>query len=240
MLNSIVTFFRRYLLRLATIILVGFALVEIALQLRDDAEIRRTSTSIILGAGAKTTHEKVISLRNFIRQTVTFENAPHDDRPFFRATARETLINHSGYCGEVTRLFICLARAEDIPAQRINLYGRHNHVVAVVDLSDGINTLVDCQQPPTIADLEPLDSVLNRPEFDDYSTLNLRRIGFSRFVTRLKIDIGWLTYLTENPHALKAVICLLILAVLWSAIGCRILLRRFLLWRGWVHKSSLT
>lgn len=212
--------------------------MQVVLQLRDDAEVRRTAEAVVARADAVTPRERAIALRDHLRQTVSYQGAPHDDRPPLRATARETLAGGKGYCGEVTRAFIGLARAVGVPAQRINLYGRVNHVVAVADLGDGGHTLVDCQQPPTIPDLEPLDAALRRPEFDDYSTLNLRRVGLGRAVSRLKLDIGWLTYLTENPHALKAAACLLLAAALWAMYLCRVLFRRLLHRRGWVHRTD--
>lgn len=228
---------RRFRITVCALLITGLA--QALFQVREDALVRRTAEEVVGQAGATTPREKAVALRDYLRRTVTYEGAPHDDRPFLRATAWETLSGRKGYCGEVTRAFIGLARAVDLPAQRINLYGRVNHVVAVADLGDGRHTLVDCQNPPTVAGLDPLDEVLRRPEFEDYSTLNVRRIGLGRVESRLKVDLGPLTYLTENPLALKAAACGLLAGMLVSARGLRVLLRWFLRARGWVHRSDV-
>lgn len=155
-----------------------------------------------------------------------------------RATACETLDSGKGFCGEVTRAFIGLARHVGVDAHRLNLYGGSPHVVAVADLGDGEATLIDCQSPPRLPDLQRLDEALLRPEFRDYSTLNLRRTGFGTVVPRLKLDLGWVSYLTENPHALKAALAGLLAAALWAAYGLRTLLRAVLRRRGWLHVTD--
>src|SRR4030095_8026346 len=80
------------------------------------------------------------------------------------------------------------------------------------------------------------------PEFTDYYTLNLRRLHLSGVVSRVKLQMGILTYWTENPHALKALLWFLFalflvlsLLILKSARNMsRALLRR----RGWIHISN--
>ena len=71
--------------------------------------------------------------------------APHDDRPFLRATARETLESGLGYCGESTRAFINLAHQLGIKAHRVNLYGPSPHVIAEAEVRTDVDILVDAQ-----------------------------------------------------------------------------------------------
>ncbi|NOT61638.1 MAG: hypothetical protein HOP19_15595, partial [Acidobacteria bacterium] len=172
------------------------------------------------------------------RRTVRWQGAPMEGRPFLRNTTSETLQSGQGYCGEVTRAFINLADAAGIKAQRINLYGSHLHVVAEAELNPGKNVLVDGQNPPTIVELEPLDQVMLRPEYDDYSTLNVRRVGLSWLFARVKLQMGALTYWTENPHALKATFWFGLAGLLISLKGLRDALRFGLKKRGWIHRSN--
>jgi hypothetical protein len=231
-------FLWRHKLVLTIFVLVIFASWQIALQIQEDNRLSQIAESVVSQKGATTRYEKACALRDFLRMTVSYQQAAHDGRPFLRATALETLNSGKGYCGEVTRSFIGLARMVDIPAQRINLYGKVNHVVAIADLGDGKPTLIDCQNPAHIHDLQTLDKTLLQPEFSDYSTLNFRRIGIGWLVPRLKLDIGWLSYLTENPHAIKAAGALAFVLLLLAISGLRVLTRRFLGWRGWVHSSN--
>ncbi|MGE3949428.1 MAG: transglutaminase domain-containing protein [Blastocatellales bacterium] len=216
--------------------------VEAYRQIQEDRYIDDLAGRIVSQAGARTPLEKVTALREHILNNVRFQGAAYDDRPFFRATAAETLQSGLGYCGEVTRAFINLAGAEGIRAQRINLWGRTPHVVAEAELSRGDNVIVDCQYPPMIPKLEKLDNVILSPDFDDYYTLNLRRLHLNWLMTRVRTRLGPATYWLENPHALKSFLwggSVALLLVFWFATGCfRKLLRSFLLRRGWVHRSS--
>jgi Transglutaminase-like superfamily len=182
---------------------------------------------------------QVIAIRDYLRSHVTAVGAPYDNRPFLRASAAETLRSGKGYCGEVSRTFICMAGALGIPAQRINLYGRKQHVVAEAKVGPGDDYIVDSQMPPTIRDLERLDDVIRRPEFDDYYTLNLRRLRISWLVTRLRFRMGLFTYWTENPDALKALFFFLVAGILLALRAARSAVRRLITARGWVHVSSL-
>lgn len=215
------------------------SLWEAANQYRDGAYVTRTARQVIQQAGARTTTEKVVALRDYLRQHVTFTGAAHDNRPFLRDPAGVTLRTGKGYCGEVTRAFICMAHAVGVPAQRINLYGKQPHVVAEAELGPRNRVVVDCQRPPTVPELVPLDRLILQPEWDDYSTLNVRRLHLSRILWRTKLEMGSLTYWSENPHALKSAFWLSLALLLLTLKLCRAGLRRFLKSRGWVHSSSL-
>jgi len=99
-------------------------------------------------------------------------------------------------------------------------YGGDNHVVAEAELRPGERVLVDSQNPPHARDLEPLDEVILRLEYYDYSTLHLRRLHLNWLVSRVKLELGPLTYWTENPHALKS--------GLWLALAMTLLVGKFL------------
>ena len=156
-----------------------------------------------------------------------------------RATAADTLRSGLGYCGEVTRVFICMAASVGVRAQRINLYGKENHVVAEAQLAPEKRVIVDCQNPPRIAQLVPLDKVILQPECSDYSTLNLRRLRLNWLVSRLKLEMGPLTYWTENPHLLKATIWFFLAAALLSLKLALQLARLMLRRAGWVRGTEL-
>lgn len=213
-------------------------LAEAFLQFREQAAVHLVAESIVREAGAKTDKEKVLALRDYLRSHIRYQSAPTENRPFFRASAIDTLQSGTGYCGEVSRTFICLAEAAGIEASRINLYGKKQHVVAEASIGDEGFVIVDCQYPPTVADLEPLDDVIRRPDYDDYSTLNLRRLGLNWLFSRIKIRSGLLTYLFENPHALAASLWGTLLVFLMSVKVARWSLRQILLRRGWVHTSD--
>lgn len=215
--------------------------VESFLQYREDEFMRATALRVVREAHAVTPREQVIALRDYVRRTVTFHGAPDDtaDRPFLRATAEDTLRSGLGFCGEDSRAFINLARAIGIESQRLNLYGSVMHVVAEVELEPHQRLVVDAQNPPIIADLEPLDEVIMRPEFDDYYTLNLRRLHLGWLVSRVRFEMGALTYWAENPHALLAALWALVLVAFLALRAARVALRHFLHHRGWIHRSAI-
>ncbi len=78
-----------------------------------------------------------------------------------------------------------------------------------------------------------------QPEYATYYTLNLRRLHLG-IVTHLRIEMGRLTYWTENPHALKALLWGALAVILVLVKGMRWSLRRLLLRRGWVHRGTVT
>lgn len=228
----------RHKLLLTSVLLAIFAAWQAFHQIQEDSRLRQIAESIVSEAGATTQRHKAVAIRDFLRKNVTYQGVSISGRPFLRSTALETINSGKGYCGEVTRSFIGLARTVGVQAQRINLYGKNNHVVAVADLGDGESTIIDCQHPAHIVELQTLDKVMLLPEFSDYSTFNFRRIGFGWLIPRLKVNIGWLTYLTENPNALKAFGAFSSIIFL-NALACvRPSIRRFLKWRGWVHTSD--
>jgi hypothetical protein len=214
-------------------------LMECIFQLQDSLFVRKITASVISQAQATDNRAKVIAIRDYLRARVSWQGLPVDGRPFLRGSAADTLRTGKGYCGEVSRAFIVMADAVGIRAQRINLYGKAQHVVAEAELSPGNRVIVDCQNPPRIADLEPLDQVILRPEYDDYYTLNLRRLHLNWLVTRIKLEMGPLAYWTENPHALKALFWFLLAAVLLLIKGLRLLVRAELKRRGWLHVSDV-
>lgn len=210
---------------------------EVVRQYREGQYVKAIAKEIVQKAGAVDNRSRVIALRDYLRERVTFREARHDDRPFLRATAAETLRSGKGYCGEVTRAFINMAAAVGVQAQRINLYGGANHVVAEAELRPGEEALVDSQNPPHVRDLEPLDQVILRPEYNDYSTLNLRRLRLNWLAPHVKLELGPLTYWIENPHALKSglwlALAMTLLAGKFLFIGGRSPARKLLARRGW-------
>ena len=211
--------------------------IEAVRQRQESQYVKAIAAEVVQKAGAEDNRSRVIALRDYLRARVTFRGAVHDGRPFLRASAADTLRSHNGYCGEVTRAFINLAAAIDIRAQRINLYGGDNHVVAEAELRPGERVLVDSQNPPHVLDLEPLDEVILRPEYSDYSRLHLRRLHLNWLVSRVKFEMGPLTYWIENPHALKSglwlALAMTLLAGNFLLMGDRSPARRLLAGRGW-------
>jgi hypothetical protein len=211
--------------------------IEVVRQYQEGQYVKAIAAEIVQKAGAEDNRSRVIVLRDYLRERVTFRNARHDDRPFLRATTAETLGSGKGYCGEVTRAFINLAAAVGVQARRINLYGGDNHVVAEAELRPGEEVLVDSQNPPHVRDLEPLDQVILRSEYDDYSTFNLRRLRLDRLAPHVKLELGQLTYWIENPHALKSglwlALAMTLLAGKFLFIGGRSPARRLMARRGW-------
>lgn len=230
--------FGRYSFWLAVTMALVMGSVEMVRQYRDNIYVRSVALDVIRQAGAADNPARIIALRDFLRTKVQYQGAAHDDRAFLRATAAETIRSGFGYCGEVTRAFICLADAVGIRAQRINLVGASLHVVAEAEIAPGQNVIADCQNPPAIIDLEPLDKVILRPEYDDYYTLNLRRVRLNGLVSRIKMQLGALTYWTENPHALQATLWFSLALGLVGVRGLRRLLRFGLRKRGWIHASN--
>jgi hypothetical protein len=235
---------RRYFYRAIIAIALTMSSIEAVEQHQESLYVKAVAGEVVRKAGAEDNRARVIALRDYLRERVTFQGAPYDVRPFLRATAAETMRSGKGYCGEVTRAFIRLAGAAGIKAQRINLYGKDNHVVAEAELSPGEWALVDGQNPPHIRDLEPLDQVILRPEFDDYSTLHLQRLRLNWLVSRIRLEMGPLTYWFEEPHALKSALWLaLALALLIGNplfAGGRSLTRMLLAKNGWVRVTSVT
>lgn len=222
----------------AIILCLLLAFYETVQQWRDSRFVRLT-TARVLEHVPNDRRAQVLAIRDYIRSHVTTLGAPVWNRPFLRASAAETLRSGKGYCGEVSRTFICMAGSVGIDAQRINLYGSKLHVVAEAHVGPNQDYIVDAQNPPTIVDLATLDEVIRRPEFDDYYTLNLRRLHMSWLITRVTLRMGPFTYWTENPAALKAFFFLSLAALLVILRVSRAAMRRVMLARGWIHRTEL-
>jgi len=160
---------------------------------------------------------RVLALRDYVRRQVRHEehHISRDGRPFLRASTADILRSGKGDCGEATRVFINLAGALGVRAQRLYLEGPQPHVVAEVSLG-GTDVVVDSYDDPFIPELETLEQVMRRPEFKHYSSLNWRRL--LQWLPSFKIKLGPLAYLLENPHALAALLWFT-LASVWAALG---------------------
>jgi hypothetical protein len=170
---------------------------------------------VIRDAKAVSSREKAAALRDFVRSRVKHQGAEHDDRPFLRRTARETIESGKGYCGESTRAMVRLAESVGLRAQRVNLRGpERQHVVAEVEVEPGRFVLYD---PQDNADLNSVfdgrdltaDELIVKAgsPFREYSNLNLRRVPVvGRFVQRVKLNQGRISMLMESPWLIDAIV----------------------------------
>lgn len=214
------------------------------LQYRCDQAWIRGKVLTILPQDRPLTHqEQILVIRDYVRAHVSCEGVDIDDRPFLRASARETLETGKGYCGEAARAFICLANSIGINARRVNLIGRINHVVVEVEMTPDRWVVVDPMHLPetnAIIDrkawtVEQLVSDSTSP-FSDYSTINMRRVPVvNLFVQRVKLYQSWFTWMLENPPLIKAGIFGLAAVTLLLLLGLDRLLFRFYLMR---HKPQ--
>ncbi len=180
----------------------------------DQVWLSAKAAAIVSDAGASTPEQETIALRNYVRRHVRFEGVDSNNRPYLRASARETLESGRGFCGEATRTFICLAHQRGIQAQRVNLYGKINHVVAEVLVAPNHEVLVDVQDNPqtnTLLDQEPLTvhQIDNDPRspFNDYSNVHLRRFPVvGPYIQHIKLEQSSVTWVLENPSLLKALL----------------------------------
>ena len=158
-------------------------------------------------AGAHTQRERIMALRDYLRHHVKWRGAAHDDRPFLRATARETLESGLGYCGESTRAFINLAHQLGIKAHRVNLYGPSPHVIAEAEVRTDVDILVDAQDSPLMnAYFDQrdwtLDEAIRDPgtPFLSYSNIHLRRVPMlNQYLSQVKLTNTTVTWIAENP-----------------------------------------
>lgn len=238
-INSIRYYLRTYLLTVIIVIALLMCVIEGVKQYQDNLYVKAVAGEVVAKAGAVDARQKVLALRDYLRQNVSYYGAPYEDRPFFRDSAADTIKSQKGYCGEVTRAFVCLAQAVGVPARRVNLYGRDKHVVAEAELSPDERVVVDNQNPPQIAELETLDHVILHPEYDNYYTINLRRLHINWLISRITLEISPVTYWLENPHALKAAGWFFLGGSLLLLKMLRKALRAFLRRRGWIHSSSV-
>ncbi len=198
-------FFRVRWVLLLSVAALAVSITECVRAQRDDQFVARTAAHVVAAAKATTPRQQVEALRAFLRSRITYDDSPQIGRPFFRANAGEVIQRGHGWCGDGTRAFIRMASHVGIEAYRINLYGDTPHVVAAVEVEPGKRRVVDCQQPPMVANLDLLEDVVSRKQFYYYSTLNLRRLGLPVRMVHLESTLGALTFITEQPHLMKAV-----------------------------------
>ncbi|MBV9926487.1 MAG: transglutaminase domain-containing protein [Acidobacteria bacterium] len=219
--------------RLSASALAGLALALLAagaLQMREQRrqdEYVRAVTREVLAGVPDDFDSKVIALRDYVRAHVRNVEFWRLSRPFLRDTAADTLRTGKGRCGEASRVFVNMALAAGIDAQRLYLEGEKSHVVSVVGRSDGSRLIVDSATDPTyFPDLEPLAAFSTHKEFETYSTW--RRTRALRRLPPNFVSLGPLAYLFENPHALLAGLCFLASASLLAlaAYAARVLRRR--------------
>jgi hypothetical protein len=196
---------------------------EALIQQRQDGHLRAVTRETLDAAAARDFDSKVRALRDYVRARVVNVDFPAAGRPFLRDTAADTLRTGKGRCGEATRVFVNMARAAGIPAQRLYLEGRRAHVVAVVEDGAGRKLIVDATNRFYFAEVEPLDALKRHAEFDTYSTFGWRRMRMLRALPSNLVSLGPLAYLFENPHALLAWLCFLSSA---AALASAALLRR--------------
>lgn len=215
--NSSLTKFRRalsdggtYVFYGLVLILAGLGVYESVAQHREGEYVRLVAGGVAKESQAADELAVVAALRDHVRRNVRHKGYRRRGRPFLRATAAEILRSGRGHCGEATRVFINMADALGIRAQRLYLEGRMPHVVAEVRLKGGGRIIVDSYDEPYIPELATLEQVMQRPEFTSYSSLNWRRALVS--LPSFKLDLGPLAYYLENPHAIKALFYFLLAA----------------------------
>ena len=145
--------------------LLAVGAAEYLVQQRQDEYVRAVTREVLEGAAGQDIDSKVIALRNYVRTHVRNVNFSAQGRPFFRDTAADTLRSGRGRCGEATRVFVNMARAAGIPAQRLYLEGRKAHVVAAVDAGDGRTLIVDATNRFYFPEVEPLGDLSHHTEF---------------------------------------------------------------------------
>lgn len=231
------------LFALTIVAATGMGAREAALQAEESRYVRATARRVVATARAVTPEAKVVALRDYLRAHVARPGAKEDEeeRPFFRATAAQTLRSRMGFCGEVTRAFICMAADEGIPARRITFTSRLPHVVAEAEIAPGRRVLVDSLPKPPIPGLELLEHVRQRPGFETYTSLNLRRFHLDRLFPADTVGMSPVaTYWTENPHALKSLLWFLLAAVVLALRSVVALGRRLRRRPGPVPRRSLS
>ena len=187
--------------------LLAAGVFETRTQMRQDEYVRAVTREALTNV-PEDFDSKVTALRDYVRTHVRNIQFAGLTRPLLRDTAADTLRTGKGRCGEASRVFVNMARAAGIHAQRLYLEGEKSHVVAVVAREDGAVLVVDSSADPIyFQDLEPLSAVTRRAEFSTYSIW--RRTRALRTLPPNFVSLGPLTYLFENPHALIACLCFL-------------------------------
>lgn len=189
--------------------LLSLAVAEAVTQKREDDYVRAQAREALRDAPASDSDSgaKLLALRDYVRARVHNVDFPARGRPFLRDTAADILHNGKGRCGEATRAFVNLARAEGLDAQRLYLDGLRLHVLAVVRVGDGRRLIFDAFESPYVPEVEPLERVLeDHQEFASYSALGFRRMWGLRALPSNAFDLGPINYLLENPHALSSLL----------------------------------
>lgn len=198
-------------------VLLAFGAGEAYVQHRQDEYVRAVTREVLEGASGQDFDSKITALRDYVRAHVRNVDFSARGRPFLRDTAADTLSTGKGRCGEAARVFVNMARAAGIPAQRLYLEGRRAHVVTVVRSEDGRELVVDATNRFYFPNIFTLDALEQHTEFDTYSTFGWRRLSALRSLPSNFVSLGPLSYLLENPHALLASLCLLSSALTLTA-----------------------
>lgn len=186
--------------------LLAAGLFQAREQQRQDEFVRAAAREALAGVPEGDFDAKVLALRDYVRTHVRNIEFKGLTRPFLRDTAADTLRTGKGRCGEAARVFVNMARAAGIPAQRLYLEGEKSHVISVVGREDGAVLVADSSADPFyFHELEPLSAVTRHPEFRTFSTW--RRTRALRALPSNFVSLGPLAYLVENPHALLACLC---------------------------------
>jgi hypothetical protein len=186
--------------------LLAAGLFEAREQRRQDEYVRAVTREALAGV-PDDFDAKVTALRDYVRAHVRNVEFAGLTRPFLRDTAADTLRTGKGRCGEAARVFVNMARAAGIPAQRLYLEGEKSHVISVVSRDDGAVLIVDSSADPFyFHELEPLSALTSHEEFRTFSTW--RRTRALRALPSNFVSLGPLAYIFENPHALLACLCL--------------------------------
>jgi hypothetical protein len=174
-------------------------------QRRQDEYVRAVTREALAGV-PDDFDAKVVALRDYVRAHVRNVEFAGLTRPLLRDTAADTLRTGKGRCGEAARVFVNMAGAAGIRAQRLYLEGEKSHVVSVVGREDGAVLIVDSSADPNyFPELAPLTAFSTREEFRMFSTW--RRPRTLRALPSNFVSIGPLAYLFENPHALLTCFC---------------------------------
>ena len=209
---------RAYLFYAGLLAIAILCISETVSHYRGVRYVRLLAQNVAAQTNSTDTTATVMALRDYIRQHVSRKDYPSRGRPFLRSSAEDTLRSGKGRCGEATRAFINMAGALGIHAQRLYLEGQRSHVVALVELNDRQRVIVDSSDRPYFPDLESLQQLSQHPEFNYYSSFNQRRMFTS--LPPNAIRLGAISYYLENPHALKAMLWLILAAV---CVGSRFL-----------------
>lgn len=187
--------------------LLAAGLLQAREQRRQDAYVRAVTREVLANA-PEDFDAKVTALRDHVRTHVRNIEFRGLTRPFLRDTAADTLRTGRGRCGEAARVFVNMARAAGIDAQRLYLEGERSHVVAVVTRADGTVLVADSSADPNyFPELVPLPALSSHADFRTYSTW--RRPRSLHALPSNFVGLGPLAYLFENPHALLAALCFL-------------------------------